>query len=69
MLNRLMQLFMQFFSQHMSLLLKFNDNSNRHIRLISLTGRNTEPAVRRKISVESPKDMEEEGKNDKMFLW
>lgn len=49
----------------MSLLHKFNNNSNRHTRLISLTGRNAESAVHGKISVESPKDMEEEGKNDK----
>lgn len=60
---------MQFFSQHMSLLHKFSNNSDRHTRLISLTGRNTEPPLRRKISVDSPKDMEKEGKNDKMFLW
>lgn len=53
----------------MSLLHKFNDNSNRHTRLISFTDRSTETAVRRKIAVESPKEMEEVGKNDKMFLW
>ena len=60
----MMQLFMQCFSQHMSWLHKFNNNSNRHTRLISLTDRNTEPVVHGKISAESPKDMEEEGKND-----
>ena len=48
----------------MSWLHKFNNNSNRHTRLISLTDMNTESVVHGKISVESPKDMEEEGKND-----
>lgn len=36
---------------------------------MSLAGRNVKPAVRREISVESPKDVEEESKSDKMLLW
>lgn len=67
MLNRLMQLFVQFFSQHMSLLHKFNNNSNRHTRLINLTGRNTEPVYRGKYQLRAPRIWERRAKMIKCF--